>query len=117
MAEMIEKKALLDDLKEIKELLVSQGDPILASVLNHAIACVEKQPVLNAVEVVHGRWMPFRSGDWTSVFECSECHRRITVGCDKDIAEERVNKLYPFCNCGAKMDGGIDNEKNSKEIV
>ena len=41
---MIKKKPLLDDLKGIKEVLVGQGDPILASVLNRAIACVEKQP-------------------------------------------------------------------------
>lgn len=42
MEEMIRKKPLLDDLKAIKEVLVGQGDPILASVLNRAIACVEK---------------------------------------------------------------------------
>ena len=57
MAEMIEKKAFLDDLKEIKEVLVGQGDPILASVLNRAIACVEKQQIF----------------DVTITVECKEC--------------------------------------------
>lgn len=52
MKQTILKKPLLDDLKGIKETLIGQGDPILASVLNLAIACVEKQPIVDVVEVV-----------------------------------------------------------------
>lgn len=54
--------------------------------------------------VRHGRWEVFRKGDWTSVYECSECRRRVTVGCDKDKADARLKKLYPYCHCGARMD-------------
>ncbi len=54
--------------------------------------------------VRHGRWEVFRKGDWTSVYECSECRRRVTVGCDKDKVDARLKKLYPYCHCGARMD-------------
>ena len=102
MEAMIKKKALLDDLKEIKEVLVSQGDPILASVLNRAIACVKKQPVLDAVEVVHGEWSTIED-DYCGMIalECSECKEQWWFEDDPPIEH------YHYCpNCGAKMDGG-----------
>lgn len=99
MEKAIYLKPLLDDLKGIKETLVGAGDPILASVLNRAIACVEKQPVADAVPAVHGRWVFLN--DYQS--ECSECHKVYWV----DHASEPN-----YCpNCGAKMDGGKDNEQ------
>lgn len=52
----------------------------------------------------YGKWVLLRSGDWTSVYGCSVCKRRVTVGCDKDKALDRVKTLYPYCHCGAKMD-------------
>lgn len=55
--------------------------------------------------VRHGRWVSLRKGDWTSVYECSECKRKETVGCDRSKADEQVKRLYPYCHCGAKMDG------------
>ena len=67
-------------------------------------ACIESQPTVDAVEVVHGRWIPqkyeekFEVGNYEHaeyvLYHCSECG----VPC----AVERN-----FCsNCGAKMDGG-----------
>lgn len=70
MKQMILKKPLLDDLKGIKETLVGQGDPILASVLNRAIACVEKQPIVDAVEVVRCKECRYYddSGDYCRIW-------------------------------------------------
>ena len=57
-----------------------------------------KQPKVDAVEVVHGRWVEHKSAEIyrnriISNYECSECN---------DWLRDKTN----YCpNCGAKMDG------------
>ena len=67
-------------------------------------ALIARQKSADVAPVRHGRWLPFRVGFWTSVFECSECHRRVTLSCDEVRTFEMLNRRYPFCHCGAKMD-------------
>ena len=67
-------------------------------------ALIARQKSADVAQVRHGRWLPFRVGFWTSVFECSECHRRVTLSCDEVRTFEMLNRRYPFCHCGAKMD-------------
>ena len=56
---------------------------------------VKDVPNVDAVEVVHGRWV-YTDGEYEIYMICSEC------GWDSDY---RTN----YCpNCGAKMDGGVD---------
>lgn len=51
---------------------------------------IEEAPTVDAVEVVHGRWMHHGNG----IAYCSNC--------EVDAVEDATN----FCpNCGAKMDG------------
>ncbi len=66
-----------------------------------------KQPTVDAVEVVHGRWIPLEYDGYAdgnpvwNLWECSECQEEHSG--DEDT-------LTPYCpNCGAKMDGGNDN--------
>ena len=63
-------------------------------------------PTVDAVEVVHGRWIPlayYGYADGNPVWEeweCSECQEEHNG--DEDT-------LTPYCpHCGAKMDGGND---------
>ena len=50
-------------------------------------------PTVDAVEVVHGRWM--HKGAWH--IECSECRYILA----------HIGEAKNYCpNCGAKMDGG-----------
>lgn len=46
MKELIDKKKLLQDLKGVKDVLSAQGDPFLAAMIQRAIDCVRKQPVV-----------------------------------------------------------------------
>lgn len=46
MKELIDKKKLLQDLKGVKDVLSAQGDPLLAAMIQRAIDCVRKQPVV-----------------------------------------------------------------------
>ena len=67
---------------------------------------VELAPTVDAVEVVHGRWLFVTRGQQTSVYVCSRCNRAVTVSCDEDKVKGQLIKRYPYCHCGAQMDGG-----------
>jgi hypothetical protein len=63
-------------------------------------AWLDDQPTVDAVEVVHGRWIwkPIQNKTW--VLTCSVCG-----------SEEGAHELYNYCpNCGAKMDGGNEDD-------
>lgn len=54
----------------------------------------------DVVQVRHGRWLPIVS--YNNTYKCSECGRLLV-----DITDglKMVAKHYPYCHCGAKMDG------------
>jgi hypothetical protein len=63
-------------------------------------AIIEAQPTVDAVEVVHGEWGEIYTchGERLWGYRCSQC--------EADNSEKSN-----YCpNCGAKMDGGKDNE-------
>jgi hypothetical protein len=87
----------------------------------------EYLPTVDAVEVVHGRWIltaheEYVNYRWNVTAECSECHHDkgevyagFFTGFKTDVARDIVLehaesvKLDNYCpNCGAKMDGGND---------
>jgi hypothetical protein len=43
----------LKDLRGIKDVLLAQGDPFLANIMNRAIECIENQPAVPAVQIEH----------------------------------------------------------------
>jgi DNA-directed RNA polymerase subunit RPC12/RpoP len=57
-------------------------------------------PFADVAPVVHGRWLPIVS--YNNTYKCSECGRLLV-----DITDglKMVAKHYPYCHCGAKMDG------------
>ena len=58
---------------------------------------VTDAPTVDAVEVVHGRWIPSKSMALSD--KCSVCHGWVT----RHSVNERKFNYCP--NCGAKMDG------------
>lgn len=55
---------------------------------------LEDAPTVDAVEVVHGRWISIGGNRYTRISQCSNC-------CAK------YDFMSNYCpNCGAKMDGG-----------
>ena len=91
--DLISRSALLAKMKQTSRYFAVKFD-------------IEEAPTVDAVPVVHGRWIPkgyatfknkFEEVQIPTFFKCSECG---TVRTDK----------YKYCpNCGAKMDGGKDN--------
>lgn len=95
MAEYIKRdaiKARLEDLVDWCQDLRKPG-------LEQALAMLKEEPVADVAPVVHGVWVCVNKIDPISGYRCSKCRRR--VGFD----------LTPYCpNCGAKMDGGDNDE-------
>jgi hypothetical protein len=62
---------------------------------------LEEEPTVDAVEVVHGRW---EQAEYHGFLRCSEC-KDVYID-DTWVADGKWN----YCpNCGAKMDGGVQN--------
>ena len=96
MDKLIRKKQLIADFRELQETLVAAGHPFLAGCLNSAIELVEKQPTVDAVEVVHGRWESTTEQDEfgeMDFFKCSVC------------GQLRWFETNYCPNCGADMRG------------
>ena len=97
---MANEKRLVDanDLKWHKFNYVNDYDAYRAGWNDAIDAVMENAPTVDAVEVVHGRWIEHKhaeeeDGLLVSNYECTVCH-----------SWERDEGYY--CpNCGAKMDG------------
>lgn len=74
----------------------------IEAVKNH----INAMPSADVAPVVHGRWELIRCGYLTSAFRCSACGRRVSAPSDKEKTPFYLKDRYPYCNCGAKMDGG-----------
>jgi hypothetical protein len=97
--------------------LIKQGEKHLDSLAEgyteaaHIIKHIS--PTVDAVPVVHGRWKLLHKGGWTSVFVCSVCGRRETITESESYnSQHKMPKEYPYCHCGARMDGDSDAEEN-----
>ena len=98
MAKYFDKDALIREI--ISDMSMFIGDPDAVQKhdeqCNYAISCIESAPTVDVALVVHARWIT-RSDkgviSMTHPYMCSRCWR------------VEMNK-EPYCNCGAKMDGG-----------
>ena len=81
---------------------------------------VKRAPTIDAVPVVHGRWavkceshLDQASGEFDEDYyiECSECGRKVwDISQDSALFGDwqKIFNDFPYCHCGAKMDGGND---------
>ena len=69
----------------------------------------EVLPTVDAVEVVHGRWVDRYGGKYANpLYECSECKKKAPYKFEDDSLHIGLwlQDLTDYCpNCGAKMDG------------
>lgn len=88
------------------------GKCILSEYAKHyresVLRTVDEAPTVDAVPVVHGRWLKTQEPlSWTDVdcIECSNCHESWII--DEDCGFSDLADSWKYCtNCGAKMDGG-----------
>lgn len=96
MAEYIEREAVLPAIENAVELYPSEYDEIKSH--------IKAIPAANVAPVVHGEWITIEKWAAKAQYKCSVCGRRIMASLD--VA--KVMGKYPYCNCGAKMEGRDD---------
>ena len=124
---LIDASELHSVLEEIEQSYLesdTMSGNFAAEVIKMVQRILAELPTVDAVEVVHGRWVLTANEEhcncrWNVTAECSECHLNkgevwagFFPGFPKELAEdvalenaEKV-KLDNYCpNCGAKMDG------------
>jgi len=109
MDDLISRKALLERLHDVggcgapPESWADGYD----KAIDLAYGMAENAPAVDAAPVVHGRWDDsgrFKFFDCDIAVRCSMCGGCLT---EKEYAES----VWNFCPvCGAKMDGGNDND-------
>ena len=65
---------------------------------------IARQKAADVAPVRHGRWLFVTAGQMTSAWCCSECGRTVVITCDEELKQSKLEKEYPFCHCGVKMD-------------
>lgn len=96
---MTNEKRLIDTsqyksfLKRYIKELYEVDAPMIAGAVERCLYKLEAEPTVDAVEVVHGRWIDAR--EYCGDYMCSNCD-----------ALYGTNKFNYCPNCGAKMDGG-----------
>lgn len=99
----------IDKLRAYADRKHAAGHNDLANGILKAVSYIRNNMVrVDAVEVVHGRWVPLEYDGFADgypvwdLWECSECGEEHSG--DEDT-------LTPYCpNCGAKMDGGAGSD-------
>ena len=118
MAEYIEREAAIAYIREQSEECQKAFEEfggesgIYADAYNDLAEDFCGIPAADVAPVVHGRWELQRKGDWISVFVCSVCGRGETIAESGSYNSQlKMPKKYPYCHCGAKMDGGDNTER------
>jgi hypothetical protein len=103
MAEYIEREALITKFKKME---LGEHGLVERLFADGVYAVIAAFPAADVAPVVHGRWIVRFDGPYKRRrCYCSHCGKHNGVG---GIAQ---NQEKPYCpNCGAKMDGGADND-------
>ena len=96
---LIDANALDEKVGKLAERYAAQGRMVVAEDYNFIRTVLMTAPTVDAVEVVHAKWLITHTVDtWMGIskidgFICSEC----------GVSSKRGGNYCP--NCGAKMDG------------
>ena len=74
---------------------------------HYTVQMLDETPPADVDEVRHGEWIfegerKTKSG-YRFTYHCSRCFRLVK----RDSDEPPINEIYPYCHCGAKMDGRV----------
>lgn len=99
MADYIDRDAVISEIERREALMV--GDKRIS--VDAMKSFIKNRPVVDVALVVHGHWITRNDKgviSMTHPYMCSRCWR-------VEMTKE------PYCNCGAKMDGGDDGNADS----
>ena len=99
---LIDANALDEKVGKLAERYAAQGRMVVAEDYNFIRTVLMTAPTVDAVEVVHGKWIDEGLGSWS----CSSCLDIFTFD-DYGDRHPKDDCGCNYCpNCGAKMDGG-----------
>ena len=75
------------------------GEKVMLATMNQ----IEEIPTTDVVEVRHGKWIWKFNLDGDDFYECSICDRQEVI--NGLCREKNPAEHFPYCHCGAKMDG------------
>ena len=64
---------------------------------------IDDVPTADVEEVRHGKWLFVIGNCKEEMWMCDQCERCIR---SERMEKDELIKRYPYCHCGAKMDGG-----------
>lgn len=91
---------------EIPKRLDDETCRIIEGIVKAVLAAIDSAPSIDAEPVKHGIWEP----DWLR-FECSLCHKWFKL--DFDYSETPTASMNYCPNCGARMDGDVNEQKKA----
>lgn len=98
-------------MKEYIEKEVARAELIINDEL-YAADIVKAIPAADVVEARNGKWIEENTRPRSSQFCCSVCHRTAYDPQPTRVKDWKKRCRYAYCpNCGAKMDGGVNNDK------
>lgn len=117
MAEYIERKSLMENIHETVLFTVRENEKLPTAQMrgaNKVIDRILRAPAADVVEIRHGEWeikseihQMFDDVEEELYVECPFCKRTFYV--PHEFEDEKILKYarenYPYCHCGAKMDG------------
>lgn len=98
---LIDANALLDEFLKRYTERERNGNLVFAAceIKQDFADMISNVPNVDAVEVVHGRWIEQEKYTFGTMYDCSICDNRILDN----------GHSWNYCpNCGARMDGGAD---------
>lgn len=60
-------------------------------------------PVADVAPVIRATWVLTTDVGPSELYHCSRCGRE-----EVRFGKSSIDKQYPYCHCGAKMDGGVE---------
>lgn len=102
----IERDCIVDSIREsfdfYYQIPIYPSDREVQNIVNRVKRIVQELPAADVAPVVHGEWM--QNPYCKRIFYCSECGGQVEDG----SCNPNPSKHFPYCHCGAKMDGGKD---------
>lgn len=107
MAEYIEREAIMEFPIRKDHCDKERANEHFIFGIESVLEYVENLPAADVAPVVHGRWI---RPHWKNSNYCCDCSECGGEAMHRDYQWDK-NGIYPICpNCGARMDGGADNE-------
>lgn len=113
--EYIERSKTIDAIREYADRKFCNGEITLVNGILKAIGVINEMSAADVAEVKHGEWIlkskiNKMADDVDEEFyvECPFCHRTeyVPFEFEEEKMLEYARTEYPYCHCGAKMDGG-----------